>query len=113
MSPGWRSHHTIALPRIVVDGHRAHSETYADCHLILPASDSFGERDILHGVRYLDVFERRGNGRWLIADRRVVYDWAFYIDASEKFDLPEAATLGREDRDDLSYHHMDLYRRGE
>ena len=51
----------------------AHSESYATaCH----HRDIDGRRcDEFLGIRYLDRFERRSDGIWRIAARKVVWDW--------------------------------------
>ena len=74
-----------------LDANRAHVETYAIAHHRsrptiasttavvgagnLPASDATAEMELIIGIRYLDVIERR-DGVWKIAERRLVFDWS-------------------------------------
>jgi hypothetical protein len=63
------------------------------------------ERDVWVGVRYVDRFERRGRGPWLIANQRLVYDWSRTdpVEGAWVID-PERFYIGRRDRTDISYH---------
>jgi ketosteroid isomerase-like protein len=54
-----------------LDGDIAHTETY----YMFAAMNKQGAQLTLSGGRYIDRFERRA-GRWAIALRRVVSDWA-------------------------------------
>ncbi|TCU57904.1 SnoaL-like protein [Novosphingobium sp. PhB57] len=64
--------HSIANQWIEVEGDGAVGETY-----VIAVSTSRGDEktDTLTGGRYVDRFERR-DGRWAIADRTFVLDWA-------------------------------------
>lgn len=66
--------HSIANQWIQVDGDGAVGETY-----VIASSTSRGvagaQEDTLTGGRYIDRFERRA-GRWAIAERTFVLDWA-------------------------------------
>jgi len=65
--------HLVANMLIEVDGDQAHAETYFISFARRPEG---GETlDELVGGRYVDLFTRR-DGRWRIAYRTVVYDWA-------------------------------------
>lgn len=93
--------HHIGNHLIELAGDRAASEAYfVGWH---PYSDAGIEKQLLFGGRYLAVFERRGDGPWLIAERTVVHDWS-------RVDTVEAAWPGSADfwpgefsTDDLVY----------
>ena len=65
--------HNVVVELDPEDGNVARTESYATaCH----HRDIDGRRcDEFLGVRYLDRFERRGDGIWRIAARKVVWDW--------------------------------------
>ena len=54
------------------------------------------------GFRYLDRFERR-DGRWAIAARRAVGEWAVEIPATSWWPIPEHHVRGRADHLDPLY----------
>ena len=70
------TYHLLGQSLIEVDGDRAESETYIVAYHRLPAGAKHQERDLVVGARYLDVFERRGDRRWLIAWRGVSVSWS-------------------------------------
>lgn len=67
--------HSIANQWIEVDGDGAVGETYVIAAATTRDNGSAGSTDTLTGGRYIDRFERR-DGRWAIADRTFVLDWA-------------------------------------
>lgn len=64
--------HVIAQSHIEADGDRARVETHVVSYHRINMGE--GERDIVIGGRYLDIFEVRG-GEWRIASRKMLYDW--------------------------------------
>jgi SnoaL-like domain len=73
--PEWKmTTHFLGQHLIEVDGDRASSEVYFESHQIIQAPDNV-EWDWEVGGRYLDHWERRGEGEFLITKRVVVYDW--------------------------------------
>jgi hypothetical protein len=78
-----RTTHILGSTLIELDGDVARVETYAFAVLGKRAADG-SEIDISSGLRYLDRFERRNGGAWLIAKRQVVYDWSRVEPATER-----------------------------
>lgn len=68
------THHMM---NVLVDlaGDAALVETYAIAHHFGDPPDD-RRLNFRVGFRYIDRFERRGGGPWLIAERTVVFDWA-------------------------------------
>jgi len=92
------THHFVADPYIRIDGDVAQVDTYCEAHHV-------GERtDMVLGLRYVDRFERRG-GTWRIAKRVCAFDWTYTIpfDPAQKFAFGPDFTVGRRDRDDITY----------
>jgi hypothetical protein len=103
--------HFLGQIRIEVAGDVAYGETYCEAHhvfeagpeMMLPEGMPSGKIDWTMCLRYLDRFEKRANGRWLIADRLCVWDFEYMVPASYKWDLDESFIRGRTDRQDPSY----------
>jgi len=98
------SQHFFGQINIEVKGNVAYSEAYAHGNIVSDPTETMPARDLFHGLRYLDRFEKRDNGPWLIAYRKVIYDFGYYVLAAAKMVAPETAEWGRLDRDDPSYH---------
>jgi len=64
-------HHYILNHSCDLDGNVAHTETY----YLFAGVNREGPEVILSGGRYLDRFEKR-NGRWAIAARKCLIEWA-------------------------------------
>lgn len=92
------------LGNIAIDqrGDTAFVETYCTAHHVFAADDPGGARDGVMGLRYVDRFERRDAGPWLIAKRVCVWDYAFAV-PHERWALGPEYVPGRNDRDDPSY----------
>lgn len=105
--------HCILNHTVELDGEVAHTETY----WMLVGMNRRGTPYTMVGGRYLDRFEKR-HGRWAIAARICVRDWAQLSERPEVLDqtamtsaalTPEMAELARSgpqvsrDRDDPSY----------
>ena len=97
--------HFLGNSHIEVDGDRAYSETYHVAYHRIPASDDGVATDFTWGGRYVDVFERRDGGPWLILHRTVVHSWS-RIDPVLDDNATMAANftqVARGDRSDLIY----------
>lgn len=66
--------HKLGQALIEIDGDQATSETYAICHHVTE-EDGRDVADLVMGIRYLDRFERRGDGKWRIARRELRWEW--------------------------------------
>jgi hypothetical protein len=95
--------HNLGTCSIELHGDLAYSETYAICYHGLPLAPG-KERLITVAVRYLDRFERRRAGAWLIADRVVAFEWQLEQEIDAIASLRPEVTQGRRDRRDPSYH---------
>ena len=96
--------HFLGNSLIEVRGDRAASETYLVAYHRLPATAGASERDFAFGGRYLDVFERRDGGAWLIARRTVVHSWSRIDPVTERWSAQDAFTQGQSGQADLVYH---------
>jgi ketosteroid isomerase-like protein len=94
--------HVLGNISIDVQGDVAFVETYCTAHHVFPANDPEGPRDGIMGLRYVDRFERRGDGPWLIAKRVCVWDYAYAVN-DDRWHLPPSYVPGRVGRDDPSY----------
>jgi hypothetical protein len=84
---GTISQHFLGQIIIELDGDKAYSESYVDCHVLMRPYGRDEDMDMFHGCRYLDKFERRDGGPWLISHRLLCWDWAYYIPAGDRFDF--------------------------
>ncbi|GAA1862469.1 hypothetical protein GCM10009836_48460 [Pseudonocardia ailaonensis] len=79
---------------------RASGETYAvACHRVA-SSKGGGWADHNIWVRYIDTFERRDGGPWLIASRTVVYEWGRVDQVDRQWNLTDAYVRGTHDATD-------------
>jgi len=77
-----QSQHVIGQVHIQVEGDVAHGEVYFFAqHRVV---DNEAEKDLFVAGRYIDRYENRG-GRWKIAKRRELVDWARTDNASDSF----------------------------
>jgi hypothetical protein len=67
------ANHYLSAPLIQLDGDRAYAETYVQAVMI--GEGDGGRHTLVFAGRYLDAFERR-DGRWRIAQRITVSDYA-------------------------------------
>jgi hypothetical protein len=96
--------HTIANTTIDFDDATvAHSETYVHVVMRMPTREDGHAADHTIHARYLDRFERRDGGPWLIARRLVAYDLTRIDPVGREWALGDGYTVGRRDRDDPSY----------
>jgi ketosteroid isomerase-like protein len=106
-----KTQHFLGQIRIEVEGNVAYSESYCEAHhvfdpgpeMIPPEGMQSGTMDWIMWLRYLDRFERRDNGPWLIANRLCAWDFEYMVPASHRWDLGESFKRGRTDRQDPSY----------
>lgn len=96
------SQHYITNATIRIDGDRAGSESYVVGMVRRPRRNG-GLADHHLFARYVDRFERRGGGPWLIAERTVVYDLTRVDPVEREWPLGEGFTRGARNRDDPSY----------
>lgn len=97
-----RTMHCIHNVAIEVHGSSAGSEAYCVAYHRI-ASRSGGFADHLAGIRYVDAFERRQDGPWLIAKRTVVYEWTRVDPVGREWTMHPHYARGRRDREDHSY----------
>lgn len=95
--------HSITNVSIELDGDRAGSEAYVTV-VMRTARSAGGEADHLILARYIDRFERRDGGQWLIAERTVAYDLTRIDPVAGEWTLGDAFTRGARDTGDPSYH---------
>lgn len=91
--------HCITNVTVRLDGDLAWSEAYVHVVMRMPGNDGPADHTIL--ARYVDRFERRDGGPWLIADRAVVYDLTRIDPVGREWGLGDGYTRGRRDGDDL------------
>ena len=66
--------HFLGQHMVELDGDRATGETYCLAHH-LSTTDDGGTHDRVLSIRYLDDFEREGDG-WVLRRRRLAVDWS-------------------------------------
>jgi hypothetical protein len=93
--------HCVTNVTVELDGDSARSEAYVRVEMRTPSSGGIADHVILG--RYLDRFERRSGGPWLIAQRTVAYDLTRIDVVERQWSLGDDYTLGRRDREDPSY----------
>jgi len=104
--------HAISNILIDIHGDKADVESY---HIaVVVREEDSGQTQSRIGGRYLDKFAHR-DGRWAIAERRVVFDWSRVDPASAAYwdlaGLDEAKLLkGRFGADDPLYSHLGITR---
>ncbi len=94
--------HNLSTSIITVEGDVAFSETYAICYHGRPL-EADRERLSTVGIRYVDRFERRDGGAWLIADRVVVVEWRRDEEIDACRAQPSQAVHGYRDHRDVIY----------
>jgi hypothetical protein len=105
--------HLIGQTLIDLEGAKARSETYITAHHRLSSREEGKKIDLVVGTRYLDIFERREDGPWLIAQRNAVVDWSRFDEVRGELPGLETYITGqRGDRSDLVYNLGATPRRG-
>jgi hypothetical protein len=97
-----RTMHCIHNVSIDLAADTAASEAYCVAYHRMASRDG-GTADHLVGIRYVDRFERRGGGPWLIAHRTVVYEWSRIDPVGRTWAMPPAYTRGARGPGDRSY----------
>lgn len=93
------NHHvTFPTARATDRPMRAVSETYGIA--FHRSSDPDPRRNLTVGFRYLDRFERRDDGPWLIASRIATTEWVRAAVPEEVWPIPADSAVGRRDGDD-------------
>jgi ketosteroid isomerase-like protein len=102
--PQWTERTTHAVMNCLIDvaGDVAQAETYViGYHRGTPPE--IGVRsDVIVAGRYVDRFERRDGGPWLIAERTFVFDWGRADPIVQEFDAV-GSPVGTRDQSDRSY----------
>lgn len=86
--------HTLSNVLIWVAGDAAVSESYCMAYHRIPSRGG-GQTDQPGGIRYVDRFERRGGGPWLIAHRVVVWDWNRVDPVMREWVIRDGWTVGQ------------------
>jgi len=92
--------HCITNVAVCLDGDVARCEAYVHVTMRMPGRDGPSDHTIL--ARYVDRFERRAGGPWLIAERVVVYDMTRIDPVGREWGLGAGYTVGRRDGADLA-----------
>lgn len=97
-----RTMHCIHNVAITLAGSAAASEAYCVAYHRM-ASRSGGDADHVVGIRYVDRFEQRDGGPWLIAHRTVVYEWSRIDPVQREWRMHPEYAVGTRDHQDRSY----------
>jgi ketosteroid isomerase-like protein len=95
--------HVLGNVSIELDGDAARVESYCTAHHVFSSQAPGGARDMVLGLRYLDRFERRDGGPWLIARRLCAYEYSLSLPAGDAWPLDPPFVRGRSDEMDPSY----------
>ena len=96
----------VELGEPKADGTRAaRCETYGIAH---HRSETHGPNaNLIVGFRYIDRFERRGEGGWRIAARVCTTEWVRVDDEAGRHSIPDDMRVGKRDRSDPVYEPID------
>jgi hypothetical protein len=97
--------HLVANHLATVTGPAAVAETYGVAHH--RSTDPDPKRNLTVGFRYLDRFERRDGGPWLIARRIATTEWVTAASEATRWPIPTEGALGRRGADDPLYGLLD------
>lgn len=100
-----RTLHILENALIVLqDEKHAASEAYcAALHRIPSTKSVTGFANHTVHVRYVDKFERRGGGPWLIAHRVVVFEWSIVDPINREWKMTDEYCRGARSREDPAY----------
>lgn len=84
----------------------ARCETYGIAHHRGDPDDPVS--NLVTGFRFIDRFERRGGGPWLIAHRIATTEWVRVDDPAHHWPIKPELPTGRRDRTDPVYHHRPI-----
>lgn len=90
--------HLVANHHATIDGGAAVAETYGIA--FHRSSDPDPRRNLTVGFRYLDRFERRDGGPWLIARRIATTEWVRTATPDEAWPIPADSAVGHRGIDD-------------
>jgi hypothetical protein len=93
--------HLVGNHLATVVGDAAVAETYGIAHH--RSSDPDPRRNLTVGFRYLDRFERRDGGPWLIARRVATTEWVTAATEASRWPVPGEGALGRRGTEDPLY----------
>lgn len=98
-----RTVHTLGNSLIEFNGPDiAHVETYLQADHQGSENHQWKSKTVKLWARYLDRFERRRDGVWLIARRQLLVDWMYKYPTDGWFDDHPDASVGRRDGSDPS-----------
>jgi hypothetical protein len=75
------------------------------------SADPRPQWNLVTGFRYVDRFERRGDGAWRIARRVAVTEWSRVDAPRDRWQVPPTLRVGRRDRSDALYELLEGLRR--
>jgi hypothetical protein len=93
--------HFVGNVLVELAGDAAVAESYGVAWHRSP--DPRPQLNLVTGFRYLDRFERRGDGVWRIARRVAVTEWSRVDEPRDRWTPPPELRAGRRDRDDALY----------
>ncbi len=102
------SNHTFGQSTIDIDGDVAHAESYCIFHYQKVNEELGRMRAGLMLIRYLDRLERRNDGPWKIAFRRIVLDYSHEHDVLDTWPDAGITTQGLRTDEDPVYHPESL-----
>lgn len=103
LTPLKLSFHRVGNLLIDLQGDTAHSECYVSPYLAGDGKDRKGEHQYFI-LRFIDRFERRDGGPWLIAQRVLSFDWNRIDPVNDERQLSGEYIVGRRDKKDPAYH---------
>ena len=103
LAPHKISTHRIGNLLIDIQGDTAYSECYVSPYIAGTGVDGAGEHRYFI-LRFIDRFERRDGGPWLVAQRTLSFDWNRVDQVSDERQLTSDYVVGRRDKQDPAYH---------
>lgn len=97
--------HLVANHLVTIRGDAAVAETYGIAHH--RSADPDPRRNLKVGFRYLDRFERRASGPWLIADRTATTEWVEAPVDGQFWPIPADSAIGTRDATDPLHRLLD------
>jgi hypothetical protein len=97
--------HLVANHLVTIRGDAAVAETCGIAHH--RSADPDPRRNLKVGFRYLDRFERRASGQWLIADRTATTEWVEAPVDGQFWPIPADSAIGTRDATDPLHRLLD------